>query len=339
MSDLHDDITILDYTEDTHQDHDDMKIRIENAEPEIFPIREGQTITVGRDQHQDIVINDPKKIVSRKHLEFERIDDQITIEVKGLNGIRIFDDYYGSGASIQWSPPIPFKIGDCTCRLESDETVFEDPEVLKPKTPTTQPEDPKEPKETQETPQENKNNQPKEEQFKTPKKDVRRDYPIGNQFLTFDDDVDDDYYRKPIPYWFFGLIGIIIVLLLVLCWFFIYTPGTQKALFKKSPYVNKGETVHKNKDSIKLSTPYRRSSQENHSYGNTFQSKSVNTETPSMTYHQTPIEESRILIEQKKYLEAKKILENIPQDSDFTWEARKLNREIELIIIRNNKSE
>ena len=90
-----------------------------------FPLVSGTRMTVGRENSQNIVVND--KTLSRHHLILERKGDTVTIQILGLNGL-VHNGITHKSKTIEISAPSSFTIGKITCRLkkkvDSDATLF-----------------------------------------------------------------------------------------------------------------------------------------------------------------------------------------------------------------------
>jgi hypothetical protein len=90
-----------------------------------YPLRHGESITLGRDSNQDIVIKD--KTLSRKHLVMQRNGDRITVQVLGLNGLVYANQIYKS-TSLEVVVPCSLTIGTVVCqikkKIDTDATIL-----------------------------------------------------------------------------------------------------------------------------------------------------------------------------------------------------------------------
>lgn len=93
-----------------------------------YPIRPGELITVGRDESQNIVIDD--KTLSREHLTLQRNGDRVRIQVQGLNGCVHNGQVYKS-TTIEIIAPASITLGKTSCRikkqLDTEATIMIDP--------------------------------------------------------------------------------------------------------------------------------------------------------------------------------------------------------------------
>lgn len=90
-----------------------------------YPLRSGQRYTVGREANQDIVVGD--RTLSRQHLIIQRMNDRVTIQIIGLNGL-VHNGATLKSQTIDLSVPATFTVGKVPCRLkkkvDSDATIM-----------------------------------------------------------------------------------------------------------------------------------------------------------------------------------------------------------------------
>ena len=90
-----------------------------------YPLRHGESVSVGRDATQNISIEN--KTLSRNHLLMQRNGDRITVQVMGLNGLVYANQVYKS-TTIEVAVPATLTIGDVLCRIkkkyDSDATIL-----------------------------------------------------------------------------------------------------------------------------------------------------------------------------------------------------------------------
>jgi len=93
--------------------------------PVEYPLRHGESVTLGRDAAQNIFIED--KTLSRSHLVMQRNGDRITIQVMGLNGLVYANQVYKS-TTLEVAVPATLTVGNVACRIkkkfDSDATIM-----------------------------------------------------------------------------------------------------------------------------------------------------------------------------------------------------------------------
>jgi hypothetical protein len=105
---------------------DDMWLLVDMSGNSVeHPLRHGESVTLGRDAGQDIVIKD--KTLSRNHLVMQRNGDRITVQVMGLNGLVYANQIYKS-TTLEVAVPCSLTIGNVVCRIkkkiDSDATIL-----------------------------------------------------------------------------------------------------------------------------------------------------------------------------------------------------------------------
>lgn len=88
-------------------------------------LREGQHVTVGRDQSQDLVIEN--QTLSRRHLILKRRGNIVEAEITGLNGLTLNDVSYKDQV-IEIVAPATFSLGHVLCEIVKE--VDEDATIL-----------------------------------------------------------------------------------------------------------------------------------------------------------------------------------------------------------------
>jgi len=123
-----------DYSDNVEAEHD-MYLVVENAEPERFPLFEGKSLLIGRysktlNTRQNIIIKDKSKKVSREHMVVSRMDECVKIEVIGKNGIVLKGKLYKKGETAILHPYESLMIADYKCEIESDATAVMDESIF-----------------------------------------------------------------------------------------------------------------------------------------------------------------------------------------------------------------
>ena len=95
---------------------DDMWLVVDlPGHPVEYPLRHGESVTLGRDAGQDIVIIE--KTLSRNHLVMQRNGDRITIQIMGLNGL-VYADQVHKSTTLEVVVPCTLTIGNVVCRIK-----------------------------------------------------------------------------------------------------------------------------------------------------------------------------------------------------------------------------
>lgn len=100
-----------------------------------YPLRHGETVTLGREASQNIVIED--KTLSRSHLIMRRNGDLVTVQVLGLNGM-VYANQVHKSTTLDIVAPASLTIGNVACKIDkkydSDATVLmSDPASASPR--------------------------------------------------------------------------------------------------------------------------------------------------------------------------------------------------------------
>lgn len=93
--------------------------------PVKYPLRHGETVTLGREASQNIVIED--KTLSRSHLIMRRNGDLVTVQVLGLNGM-VYANRVHKSTTLDIAVPASLTIGNVACKIDkkydSDATIL-----------------------------------------------------------------------------------------------------------------------------------------------------------------------------------------------------------------------